>query len=176
LIFTPTSVEGVVVVDLEPRRDERGSFARTFCVDEFADHGLELSVKQASVSVNPTLGILRGMHYQADPRPEPKLVRCTRGRIFDVAVDLRPSSPTYCGWVGVDLDAETGNALFIPPGCAHGFLTTAAPAEVSYFIGARYAPELARGVRWDDSAFGIAWPSPPAVMSERDATYPDFLP
>lgn len=176
MIFTPTRVEGVVLVDLEPHGDGRGSFARTFCVDEFAAHGLDIAIVQASVSVNPNLGTLRGMHYQADPEPEAKLVRCTRGRIFDVAVDLRPSSPTYCMWAGFDLDAEAGNALFIPPGCAHGFLTTAASTEVTYFIGTRYVPELARGVRWDDPAFGIAWPAPPVVISARDAAFPDFHP
>ena len=174
VIFKPTTIDGVVLIDPEPHSDERGLFVRTFCDDEFAAHGLDFSIVQTSLSFNPIAGTLRGMHHQAEP--EPKLIRCTRGHIFDVVVDLRPSSPTYCKWTGIDLDAELRNSVFIPAGCAHGFLTITHSTEVAYSIGAPYVPDLARGVRWDDPLFGIAWPSSPAVISERDATFPDFDP
>ena len=174
--FVPTALEGVVLVRLEAHEDERGSFARTYCADEFAAAGLELNIVQCSVSFNRARGTLRGLHYQIEPASEPKLVRCNRGRILDVAVDLRPSSTTYCMSVAFELDADAGTALFIPPSCAHGFLTLEPSTEVSYLIGARHAPDLSRGVRWDDPVIGIEWPFSPAVISERDATYPDFHP
>jgi len=176
VIFRPTEIAGVHIVDLEPIADARGSFARSYCADAFAAAGIELAVAQTNLSRNTKRGTLRGLHYQAEPAPDPKLVRCTAGRIFDVAVDLRPASPTFCRWVGAELDGERQNALFVPAGCAHGFLTLSDDAEVTYLMGAAYVPELARGVRWNDPAFAIAWPFPPAVMSERDATYADFDP
>lgn len=176
MIFTPTEVEGVFVVDVERRIDDRGWFGRTYSPDEFAAHGVAWQVVQCSMSVNHRSGTLRGLHYQGDPHGDPKLVRCSRGRIFDVAVDLRPSSPTYCRWTSEVLDPDTANALFVPAGCAHGFLTLSDSTEVSYLIGASYAPGAARGVRWDDSAFGIDWPFAPSVISDRDARYPDFTP
>jgi len=172
--FTATKIAGVTVVETEPVDDDRGSFARTFCGAEFAAAGLALKVAQANLSRNRRRGTLRGMHYQAEPKPEPKLVGCLRGSIFDVAVDLRPDSPTYCGWTGVELTESNGRALFIPPGCAHGFLTLTDDTLVSYLMGAFYDPALARGVRWDDPAFGIDWPDRPTVISARDAAYPDF--
>jgi len=176
VIFRETDIAGVRIVELEPLADERGFFARSFCAEEFARAGIEMAVVQTNVSRNSRRGTLRGLHYQAEPAPEPKLVRCTAGRVFDVAVDLRPASPSYCRWTGVELDAETGNALFVPAGCAHGFLTLSDHAEVTYLMGAAYVPELARGVRWNDPAFAIAWPFAPAVMSGRDAAYADFDP
>lgn len=174
--FSATQIPGVTVVESEPTVDERGSFARSFCGAEFAAAGLTLTVAQANVSHNTRRGTLRGMHYQAEPKPEPKLVGCLRGAIFDVAVDLRPGSPAFCSWTGVELTESNGRALFIPPGCAHGFLTLADDSLVSYLMGEFYDPALARGVRWDDPAFGIAWPERPAVISARDAAYPDFRP
>lgn len=176
MIFRPTEIAGVHIVELEPIADERGSFARSYCTAAFAAAGIELAVAQTNLSRNTKRGTLRGLHYQAEPAPDPKLVRCTAGRIFDVAVDLRPASPTYCRWVSAELDGERQNALFIPAGCAHGFLTLSDHAEVTYLMGAAYVPELTRGVRWNDPAFAIAWPFAPAVMSERDASYADFDP
>ena len=164
------------MISLERHEDERGSFARTFCREEFAVHGLELSVVQCSISFNPVAGTLRGLHLQAGSALETKLVRCSRGRIFDVAVDLRPSSPTYCQWTGTELDAEAGDSLFVPAGCAHGFVTVEPSTEVVYSIGTRYIPELGRGVRWNDPAFGVEWPYQPTLISERDASYPDYRP
>jgi len=176
VIFRDTDIEGVRLVELEPQGDERGSFARSFCADEFTAAGIELTVVQTNVSRNSVRGTLRGLHFQAEPTPEPKLVRCTAGSVFDVAVDLRPDSPSFCRWTAIELTAEAYNGLFIPAGCAHGFLTLSDDAEVTYLMGAAYAPELARGVRWNDPAFAIAWPFEPEIMSDKDAAYPDFDP
>lgn len=171
-----TELPGVVVVEAEPHRDERGAFARTYDAAIFRLAGLNDHWPQCSVSQNIKRATLRGLHWQAEPKPEVKLVRCTRGSVFDVAVDLRPGSPAYLKWFGVELTAEKRNALYIPAGCAHGFVTLADDTELFYQIGESYVPELARGVRWDDPAFGIRWPVVPEVMSERDASYPDFRP
>jgi len=176
VIFRDTEIEDVRIVELEPHSDERGSFARSFCTQEFAAAGIGLAVVQTNVSRNTSRGTLRGLHFQAEPAPEPKLARCTAGRVFDVAVDLRPASPSFCRWTSLELDAEAHNGLFIPAGCAHGFLTLSDNAEVTYLMGAAYAPELARGVRWNDPAFGIDWPFEPSIMSDKDAAYPDFDP
>ncbi len=176
MIFRDTKLDGVRVVELEPHTDERGMFARSFCTDEFAAAGIAMTVVQTNLSRNPRRGTLRGLHYQAEPAPEPKLVRCTGGRAFDVAVDLRPASPSFCRWTGVELDAETHNGLYIPAGCAHGFLTLSDNTEMTYLMDAAYAPELARGVRWNDPAFAIDWPFDPVIMSDKDAAYPDFDP
>ena len=176
MIFRDTDLAGVRTVELEPQTDARGFFARSFCADEFAAAGIAMTVVQTNISRNTSRGTLRGLHFQAAPAPEPKLVRCTAGRVFDVAVDLRPASPSYCRWTGVELDAEAHNGLFIPAGCAHGFLTLSDESEVTYLMGAAYRPDLARGVRWNDPAFGIAWPFAPSTMSEKDAAYPDFDP
>jgi dTDP-4-dehydrorhamnose 3,5-epimerase len=174
VIFTATALPGVVIVEPEARADERGLFARTFCAREFAAHGLETRVAQSSVSFNPRRGTLRGLHYQAPPHAEAKLVRCTRGEIFDVALDLRPDSPAFKRHVALVLTAADRRALYVPPGCAHGFETLADDCEVLYQISEFHVPESARGVRWDDPAFAIPWPLPPAVISERDRGYPDF--
>ena len=176
MIFRATEIPGAGVVDLEKRADERGFFGRSFCTDEFADHGIGMRVAQCNVSVSERRGTLRGLHYQAEPKPHSKLVRCTRGKIFDVAVDLRPDSPAYCRWIAVELDAATHRALFVPAGCAHGFQALTDDVEVLYLMGEAYDPALDRGVRWNDPAFGIAWPMEPTVMSERDAGLADFRP
>ncbi len=174
MIFHETEVPGVILIELETLSDERGFFARSFCVEEFKTHGLQLIFVQANVSFNSRRGTLRGIHYQAEPIPDPKLVRCTRGAAFDVAVDLRPDSPTFCRWVGRELTEDNHRALYVPAGCAHGLLTLADNTEVSYLMGAAYNPDLAHGVRWNDPAFGVNWPMQPVVISARDAGYPDF--
>jgi dTDP-4-dehydrorhamnose 3,5-epimerase len=177
--FTQTPLAGAWLVKLEPIADERGWFARSFDADEFAARGMDPSVAQCNASFNASAGTLRGMHHQREPHGEPKLVRCVRGAIFDVCVDLRRESQTYRRWFGAELTADNGRMLFIPAGMAHGFQTLADETEVLYQMGARYAPDAAAGVRWDDPAFGIVWPDPPShgrIVSERDSGYPDFTP
>ena len=172
MIFTPAGLDGVFRLDLELRTDPRGHFARTWCAGEFAAHGLPASFVQCNLSFNERRGTLRGLHWQADPHPEGKLVRCTRGAIFDVAIDMRPGSPTLHRWIGYDLSAENGRSLFIPGGFAHGFQTLTDGAEVFYQMTETYHPGLSRGARWDDPAFAIAWPLENPILSERDAGYP----
>jgi dTDP-4-dehydrorhamnose 3,5-epimerase len=172
VIFTPTALEGVWQIDLERRTDPRGHFARSFCAEEFAAHGLPPGFVQCNVSFNTRRGTLRGLHWQAEPHPEGKLVRCARGAIFDVAVDLRPGSPTLHRWVGAELTARNGRALFIPPGFAHGFQTLADDSEVFYQMTEAYHGALSRGARWNDPAFAIAWPLPDPILSERDLIHP----
>jgi dTDP-4-dehydrorhamnose 3,5-epimerase len=178
VILQETPLSGAFVVEIEPHHDARGFFGRTFDVETFAAHGLATTIDQVSVSYNAVAGTLRGMHYQADPHGEEKLVRCVRGAIHDVIVDLRPDSPTYTRAFGLDLDVESRRALYIPKGMAHGFQTLTDDAEVLYLITTPYVPEAGRGVRWDDPAFDIRWPNAPGerVMSDRDRTYPDFTP
>jgi dTDP-4-dehydrorhamnose 3,5-epimerase len=176
----PTELPGVAVVELEPLCDERGSFARTFDAELFAAHGLDPSVVQCNASFNARAGTLRGLHYQAAPHGEGKLVRCTRGRVWDVAVDLRPDSPTHRRWLGLELVADGAHSVFIPAGCAHGFQTLEECSEVHYQMTHPYVPKAARGVRWDDPAFAIRWPDLPGggerVISERDRAFPDYAP
>ena len=172
MIFAPTPIPGCVVVRPERHADGRGHFARTWDGEVFARHGLAAGVVQCSTSFNRARGTLRGMHYQAAPHEEAKLVRCTRGAVFDVCLDLRPGSETFRQWHGERLTADDGAALFVPEGCAHGFLTLVDATEVLYMISAPYVPEAGRGVRWDDPAFGIAWPEAPRVLHPRDAAYP----
>lgn len=172
--FSPTAVDGVLLVETEPHEDERGAFARLQCPDEFAAAGVPFEPVQTSLSRNPRTGTLRGMHWQADPHGERKLVRAVRGRMFDVAVDLRPASPTYLKWTAAELSADNARALFIPEGVAHGFLTLEPDTDVLYQISPKFAPGHEAGARWDDPAFAIAWPAAPALISERDATYPDW--
>jgi dTDP-4-dehydrorhamnose 3,5-epimerase len=174
MIFTETKLPGLYLADLERREDERGFFARSWCRDEFAANGLDARLVQCNISFNLRRGVLRGMHYQAEPYPEVKLVRCTQGAIFDVAVDLRPDSPTFRQWVGVELTPANRRALYIPGGFAHGFQTLAPDSEVFYQMSEFYHPEAARGVRWNDPAFGIQWPLPDPFLSDRDRAYPDF--
>ena len=170
--FESTAIAGVWIVRPEPIVEERGSFARTYCEKEFAAHGLHTAWPQGNVSRNTRRGTLRGLHFQAEPHPEIKLVRCTAGAIFDVAVDVRRASPTFGQWLGVELSAANGVELYLPAGCAHGFQSLTDEAEVFYMMGATYVPELARGVRWDDPAIGIQWPLPPVALSPRDAALP----
>jgi dTDP-4-dehydrorhamnose 3,5-epimerase len=174
--FTPTDLPGAFLIDLEPIVDERGFFARTWCGEEFAEHGLSAALAQCNVSFNRQKGTLRGMHFQVTPHEEAKLVRCTMGAIYDVIVDLRPESPTYSQHLGVELTASNRRALFVPEGCAHGFQTLVDDSEVFYQMSRSYAAGAARGVRWNDPAFAIAWPEQERIISERDQQWPDFNP
>jgi dTDP-4-dehydrorhamnose 3,5-epimerase len=173
--LTPTELPGVVLVDIEPRADERGFFARTFCAREFEEAGLDPVVAQANVARSHRAGTMRGLHYQRPPAAEAKLLRCTRGRIYDVAVDLRPSSASYLRHVGVVLDAAEHRAIYVPKGFAHGYLTLTDDAEVSYQVSAPYTPGAESGLRWNDPTLAIAWPHPIAVISEKDASWPDLV-
>lgn len=170
--FTETRLKGAYVIEIEPTEDERGFFARSWCQKEFAAHGLKPSLVQCSISFNKKAGTLRGMHYQANPHEEARLVRCTRGAIFDAIIDLRPDSATFKQWVAAELTAKNRRMLYVPEGFAHGFLTLADSTEVFYQMSAFYQPASVRGVRWDDPAFGITWPLPPTSISPRDASYP----
>jgi dTDP-4-dehydrorhamnose 3,5-epimerase len=174
--FVPTALSGAIVVEQERHADERGFFARTWCAEEFARHGLEAALTQCSVSFNHRRGTVRGLHYQAPPYAETKLVRCTRGAVYDVAVDLRPDSPTFRGWIGVELTEDDGRALYVPRGFGHGFYALSDRAEVTYQISAPYHPEAGRGVRWDDPFHGIRWPGSVEVLSRRDGEYADVRP
>ena len=174
MIFHETKLPGVYEIHLEPMTDERGFFARSWCQKEFENHGLNPKLVQCSISFNSRKGTLRGMHFQAPPYAEAKVVRCTRGAIYDVVVDLRPDSPTYRDWMGVVLTAANRHMVYMPEGCGHGFLTLEDESEILYQMSEFYYAESARGVRWNDPAFQIAWPEKVKVISERDRTYPDF--
>ena len=176
MLFEPLEIDGVWHVGLDVVRDDRGFFARTFCAQEFEAHGLHASFEQSSLSRNSKAGTIRGMHYQADPFAETKLVRCVQGAIFDVALDLRPASVTLGRWVARRLDAHSGGGLYIPPGIAHGFQALEDNTDVLYQISPAYVPGHGAGVRWDDQAFGIQWPQPGPILSPRDASYPDWQP
>jgi dTDP-4-dehydrorhamnose 3,5-epimerase len=173
--FTPTSLAGAFVLEMEVFRDDRGFFSYSFDQDAFARQGLPTVIKQSNLSFNHRAGTLRGMHFQIAPKAQPKLVRCTAGAIYDVIIDLRPDSPTHRKWFGVELTAENHRSLFIPAGFAHGFQTLADGSEVLYEMFEMYAPEYARGVRYDDPAFAIKWLRDVTVISERDRTYADYL-
>ena len=172
--FLKTNLPGVFEILIEAKPDERGFFARTWCQKEFEAQGLASNLVQCSLSFNKRKGTLRGMHYQTAPHEETKLVRCTQGAIYDVVLDLRLKSPAFKEWVAVELTAEKRNMIYVPQGCAHGFLTLEDGAEVSYQMSEFQHAESARGVRWDDPAFQIKWPANVEVISERDRTYPDF--
>jgi dTDP-4-dehydrorhamnose 3,5-epimerase len=173
--FVPLSLDGAYLVELEPHADERGFFARTWCREEFAEHGLKAELAQCSISRSTRTGTLRGMHFQRPPHEEAKLVRCTRGAVFDAIIDLRPESPTRTRWVGAVLEAGEGTALYVPEGFAHGFQTLTDDAEVLYMMSHHHVPEAAAGVRWDDPAFAIEWPEVATrTISERDRTWPEF--
>jgi dTDP-4-dehydrorhamnose 3,5-epimerase len=173
----PTPLPGAYVVELERLEDERGWFARTYDAEQLRAAGVDPTNVQSSVSFNSRAGTLRGMHYQEPPHGEDKLVRCTRGAIYDVIVDLRPDSAAYCRWFGIELTPDNSRELLIPKGCAHGFQTLMDETEVHYQMSYRFVPGAERGVRWDDPAFGIEWPAAERrVISERDASYPDFRP
>lgn len=173
--ITPIDIQGAAIVEIEPLEDDRGFFARSYCRDAFKDVGLDLDIVQSNLSHNTKSGTLRGLHFQASPKPDPKLVSCIQGKIFDVVVDVREGSDTYRQWHGVELTADNHTSLFVPPGCAHGFITLSDNALVQYQMGEVYVPDLARGVRWDDPAFNIAWPIQPTSIADRDAAYPNFV-
>lgn len=174
MIFVQTTLKDAFIIEPERIEDERGFFARVWCQREFEAHGLTSRLSQCNISFNPKAGTLRGMHYQADPHAEVKLVRCTMGAIHDVIIDLRPESPTFKQHLGVDLTASNRTMLYIPEGFAHGYLTLQDNTEVSYQVSEFYAPTYGRGVRWNDPAFAIEWPMEVRVITERDRTYPDF--
>jgi dTDP-4-dehydrorhamnose 3,5-epimerase len=174
MIFQQTGLKGAYIVDPERIEDDRGFFARAWCRREFAEHGLSTDLAQCNISFNRRKGTLRGMHFQTTPRAEARVVRCTAGAIYDVIVDLRPDSDTFKQWIGVELTAESRRLLYIPEGLAHGFLTLSDNVEVFYQMSEFYSAEHARGVRWNDPAFGIEWPGEVVVISERDRGYPDF--
>jgi dTDP-4-dehydrorhamnose 3,5-epimerase len=174
MLFESTNIPGAFEISIDPHSDERGFFARTWCQREFEKHALNSRLSQCNVSFNARAGTLRGIHYQDSPFPEAKLVRCTQGAIYDVVVDLRPSSPAFKSYFGTVLTAENHKMLYVPEGCGHGFLTLAGDTEVFYQMSEFYVPELARGVRWNDPAFAIRWPGEVAVISERDQGYPNF--
>ncbi len=170
--FQELPLAGAYTIEMDRLEDERGFFARSYSAEEFAARGLPAAMPQSSVSFNARRGTLRGLHYQAEPHAEDKLVRCTAGAIYDVIVDLRPDSPTARRWFGVELSAANHRSLFVPKGLAHGFMTLRDDTEVLYMISVPYAPGFERGLRWNDPAIGISWPTAPSVVSARDAAYP----
>lgn len=172
--FVPTPLAGAYLIEPEPLSDARGFFARSFCAHEFAEHGLNARPAQCNISYNTKRGTLRGMHFQRAPHAEAKLVRCTAGSIYDVIIDLRRDSPTFRQWAGFELTADNRSALYIPEGFAHGFQTLADDAEVFYQMFDFFEPGSAGGVRWDDPAFGIAWPLGDPILSDKDRAYPDY--
>ena len=174
MIFTKTDLRDAWLLDLDRRTDDRGYFARTWCTAEFKAHGLKSSFVQANTAFNHRRGTLRGLHYQRPPHAEVKLVRCLRGAIYDVIVDLRPDSPTYKRWGGFELTQDNARQLYVPEGFAHGYLTLSDDAEVSYMVTAAYAPQAEGGARYDDPAFGIVWPEPVRTISLKDSEWPDY--
>lgn len=174
MIFTPLSIDGVWRVELSPMSDDRGYFARTFCTAEFAAQGLPATFEQTSLSRNTRAGTLRGMHYQEPPHAEAKFVRCVRGALMDVVVDIRSESPTRGQWIAETLTADSGTGLYIAPGLAHGFQTLVDDTDMLYQITPAFRPGCGAGVRWNDPAFGIDWPLPNPILSDRDASYPDW--
>jgi dTDP-4-dehydrorhamnose 3,5-epimerase len=172
--FHKTELDGAYIIELEKIQDNRGFFARTWCQKELDEHGLAAKVAQANVSYNATAGTLRGMHYQVAPYEETKLIRCTRGSLYDVIVDLRPDSPTYKKWLGVELTADNYKMLYVPAQFAHGFITLEDNTEAIYFVSEFYTPGAEGGLRWNDPAFAIDWPREPAVISDKDANWPDY--
>ena len=175
MFFEETKLKGAFLIQFDPLEDERGFFARTFCREEFDRHGLNPNVAQCSIAFNGKRGTLRGMHYQAAPHEEAKLVRCTQGAVYDVIVDLRPNSSSYTRWVSAELSRNNRRMLYVPEGFAHGYQTLEDDTEILYQMSVPYAPECARGVRWNDAAFAIRWPQDRPILSERDASYPDFF-
>ena len=175
MIFNETKLPGVFIVEVQRLEDERGFFGRSFCRNEFAGRGLNPVVAQCNISFNRDTGTLRGMHYQDAPHAEDKLIRCTRGKLYDVIVDLRLKSPTLKQWIAAELTGDNRRMLYVPKGCAHGFLTLEDNTEIFYQMSEFYHPESARGVRWNDPAFGIQWPSGvQVILSERDRNWPDY--
>ena len=174
MIFNQTKLDGAYIIDLDRHEDERGFFARTWCHQEFSDHGLNADIAQTSISFNKHAGTLRGMHFQIEPYEETKLVRCTRGALHDVIIDLRTGSPNYKQWTAVELSADNYRMLYIPAGFAHGFITLEDNTEATYMISDPYVPDSASGIRWDDLAFDVKWPRAIEVISDRDLEWPDY--
>jgi len=174
--FVPTPLGGAYVIELEPSFDERGFFARSWSAEEFKDRGLAAQMAQCSISFNTRKGTLRGMHYQSEPHAEAKVVRCSAGAMYDVLVDLRRGSPTYCRWFGVELSPDNRKLLYVPEGIAHGFQTLTNNTEIFYQISQDYRSDASRGVRWNDPAFAIDWPIANPILSERDRSFPDYTP
>jgi dTDP-4-dehydrorhamnose 3,5-epimerase len=172
--FEETTLQGAYIVDLQPFHDERGFFARAYCANEFEALGMVSDVVQANLSTNNVKGTLRGMHYQLDPYQETKFVRCTRGSLYDVIIDLRPASPTYMAWIGVELTADNHRGLFVPRDFAHGFVTLEDHTEAFYMVSQFYTPGAESGIRWNDPAFHIEWPIEPTVISQKDAGWQDY--
>ena len=173
--FTPTGIEGAWLIDLEPRGDDRGSFARAFCSEEFAEQGIQMPVVQANLANTVKRGTMRGLHYQVAPAAEAKLMRCVRGAVFDVLVDVREDSPSYLKWFGAELTADNRQALYVPPLCAHGYLTLADDTDMFYLVSEAYTPGAERGARFDDPAFSIQWPITPTVLSDKDLQWAPFV-
>jgi dTDP-4-dehydrorhamnose 3,5-epimerase len=174
MLFTETKLKGAYIVELEPRADERGFFARSWCAEEFEKRGLNPRLSQCNISFNHRRGTLRGMHYQTEPYPEAKLVRCTMGAVYDVIIDLRVDSPTFRQWFAIELSAENRRALYIPENFAHGFQTLADNSEVFYQMSEFFHPECACGLRWDDTAFSITWPIEEKILAEKDKSWRTF--
>jgi dTDP-4-dehydrorhamnose 3,5-epimerase len=174
VIITQAKIPGVFLIEIERRQDPRGFFARTYCEEEFAARGLQTAFPQCNISFNAARGTLRGLHYQTTTAPEVKVVRCIGGAVFDVVVDLRTDSPSYCHWQAFELSADNRSAVYIPQGCAHGFQSLTDGAELFYMMGASYSAGHACGVRWNDPLFSIVWPLPNPALSARDVAYPDF--
>lgn len=174
MIFTKTKLSGAYSIDLEKREDERGFFARGFCQHEFTDQGITFNVVQGNISMSKKKRTLRGMHFQEKPHEEDKLIRCTKGAIYDVIIDLRPNSKTFKQWIGLELSADNYRMLYLPKGFAHGFLTLVDNTEVTYLVSEFYTPSAEHGIRYNDPAFAIQWPNKIEVISEKDASFPDF--
>lgn len=174
--FTPLYLDGAFLIETDPRKDERGSFERSYCADEFKQHGLKHSMVQSNLSKSEKCFTLRGMHYQTNGAEEAKLVRCIRGKILDVIIDIRPDSPTYCKYYDVELTEENNLMLYVPEGFAHGFMTLEDKCDVFYQVSNFYTPNSERGIRWNDQLFGIKWPFSNPVISPKDATHPDYIP
>lgn len=170
--FTNTDVAGAMTIDPTPRQDDRGRFMRAWCAREFAEHGIDFVPVQSNMGFSVRKGTIRGMHFQVDPAPEAKLVRCTRGSMLDIVLDLRPASPSYRAWYGVELNAENGRMLYLPEGCAHGYQTLEDNTEMHYMTSAYYTPSAVQGVRFDDQAFRIKWPLEPRAISDQDRAWP----
>lgn len=175
MLFAETKLKGAFVIEIKKLEDNRGFFGRSWCANEMAEHGLKSDIKQVNNSLSLKKGTIRGMHYQNDPYQETKLVRCTKGAIFDVIIDLRPHSPTYKQWIGVELNADNRKMLYVPEDFAHGFITLEDNCEVNYLVTQFYTPGAESGIRWDDPAFGIEWPIQPTIVSEKDQTHPNYL-
>jgi dTDP-4-dehydrorhamnose 3,5-epimerase len=172
--FTETPLAGAFIIDVQVIEDERGFFARTWAAEEFQRRGIDPTLFQCNLAWNKRKGTLRGMHFQRPPFQEVKIVRCTRGAVLDVIIDLRRDSPTFRQWTSVELDADSRRMLYVPKGLAHGYLTLTDDVEVYYHVSAQYEPTHATGVAWNDRAFGISWPFPPTVISEKDRGWPPF--